>query len=362
MVAYRQALRLRPDDARIHSNLLVCLNYNPNFSNAEIFAEHLEWGRRHAQSPATERKAHENIPDPGRKLRIGYVSPSFGVGAVKYFLQPLLVNHSPMEFETYAYATLKLPPETTRRTQEATTHWREADALDSLALAELIRSDSVDILVDLSGHTPGHSLLTFAQKPAPIQVSWLDYFNTSGLSEMDYLISDAVHTPPETSRQFTESLALLQHCRLCYSPPEYAPEVTPSPYAQNGYATFGCFNRLSKVTPDVVALWCKLLHSMPQARLVLKSHSLSDPASWPEYHGWFTRHGIDPQRVELRPGSPHPQMLAEYGDIDIALDPFPYNGGLTTCEALWMGVPVIAMAGGRMIARQSASLLTAAGL
>ncbi len=360
--ALRNAVRLRPDDAQIHSNLLVCLNYHPACSNAEIFLEHLEWARRHASHPVAESRHHDNFSDPGRRLRVAYVSPSFGRGAVQYFLGPLLKQHCQTELEVFAYSTSSLPLDAYRGRDVSSVHWREVEGLDAAALGQQIRADAIDILVDLSGHTPGHRLLTFARRPAPVQISWLDYFNTTGLGEMDYLISDLVHTPPDGSQQFSEQLAFMPDCRLCYEPPIYAPEVAIAPISKNGYITFGCFNRLSKLTSQCIELWCQLLHAIPDAKLVLKSHSLNDPTSWGEYHGRFARHGIDPQRIELRAASNHQQMLGEYGDIDIALDPFPYNGGLTTCEALWMGVPVIALIGDRMIARQSAALLSAAGL
>jgi protein O-GlcNAc transferase len=360
--AYRQALLIRPDYYQVHSNLLVCLNYNSTYSNQEIFAEHLAWNFRHALHLADEIQPHQNIPDHNRRLRVGYVSPSFGRGAVRYFLQALLDQHHKEVVETYAYTTLSLSPELFQETSAFVTVLRDVSAFGDAEFAEQVRADGIDILVDLSGHTPGHRLMTFAQKPAPVQVSWLDYFNTTGLDSMDYLISDEMHTPPQTTQRFTEQLALLPHCRLCYTPPVYVPEVVESPFIKNGYIVFGCFNRLSKLTQQGIALWCKILHVIPGSKLVLKSHSLNDPASWPEYHALFAIYDIAPQRVELRGASLHQEMLKEYGDIDIALDPFPYNGGLTTCEALWMGVPVITLAGDRMISRQSASLLAAAGL
>lgn len=363
--AFQQALKLDPSDARIHSNLLVCLNYDPNITNDATYDEHVKWAQNHALPVAHDGATPANDANPERRLKVGFVSPGMDAGAVQYFLAPLLANISTEAFELFAYLT-QAPRQSLnlqfKQLRSRFTKWCDVSHMTPLEAAEQIRADSIDILVDLSGHTPGHGLLTFALKPAPVQVTWLDYFNTTGLSAMDYLVSDATHTPEIFGQKFTEQLVRLPHSRLCYAPPAYAPAVAAAPSQRNRHITFGCFNRLSKLTPQAIALWSKLLQAIPDARLILKSNSLNDPSSWPECHGWFQQHGIDPARIELRPASPHPQMLAEYGDIDIALDPFPYNGGLTTCEALWMGVPVIALLGDRMIARQSAALLTAAGL
>jgi predicted O-linked N-acetylglucosamine transferase (SPINDLY family) len=193
-------------------------------------------------------------------------------------------------------------------------------------------------------------------------VTWLDYFDTTGLAAVDYLIGDCVSTPQGGRQRFTERVLRLNPCRFCYSPPPYAPPVSDVPGKAKGVVTFGSFNRLSKLTPAVVGVWAEVLGQVPGSRLLLKSRALSDPRTRDRIAAMFGSAGIEADRLDLRGDSAHAQMLAEYGDVDIALDPFPFNGGLTTCEALWMGVPVLALRGGSMISRQSASLLSAGGL
>jgi protein O-GlcNAc transferase len=205
-------------------------------------------------------------------------------------------------------------------------------------------------------------LLSIARKPAPLIVTWLDYFDTTGLDAVDYLIGDPISTPPDGTQLFTERVVNLTPCRFCYEPPAIAPDVAPPPVLRNGYLTFGCFNRLSKLAGPVIALWANLLQALPSARLLLKNAAFIDPGTRAHFVELFKQHGVAPERLELRQHSPHAQMFAEYADVDIALDPFPYNGGVTTCEALWMGVPVLALLGNAMISRQSASLLNAVGL
>jgi predicted O-linked N-acetylglucosamine transferase (SPINDLY family) len=201
-----------------------------------------------------------------------------------------------------------------------------------------------------------------ARKPAPVIATWLDYFDTTGLESVDQLIGDPVSTPPAATQRFTERVVRIAPCRLCYAPPAYAPEVATAPFAHNGFITFGSFNRLSKIVAPVVELWAATLRAIPDSRLLLKNAAFADPRTREALGAHFQRLGIARERLELRAHSPHAQMLDEYADVDIALDPFPYNGGLTTCEALWMGVPVLAVLGDSMISRQSAALLHAAGL
>ena len=231
---------------------------------------------------------------------------------------------------------------------------------DDAALAARISADGIDILIDLAGHAPGNRLRAIARKPAPIVVTWLDYFDTTGLDCVDFLIADSVSVPATTSQRFTETVLRVEPSRLCYAPPAYAPVPTTPPVLRNGFITFGSFNRLAKLAEPVVDLWARLLHAASGSRLLLKSAAFNHPTTSTMFAKRFTQRGIGESRLELRGSSPHAEMLAAYGDIDIALDPFPYNGGLTTCEALWMGVPVVALDGDSMISRQSAALLRAA--
>ena len=213
-----------------------------------------------------------------------------------------------------------------------------------------------------SGHTAGNRLLLFTRRPAPVQASWLGYPGTTGLSSIDYLVMDAISAPPDAERWCVEALARLPYGRFSYMPPSYAPAVVEPASRRGGPLTFGSFNNVAKLGPEVVQLWAKVLAASPGSRLVLKWKSLGDAATRERVAGAFAAAGLAPERLELRGRSPHAQMLAEYGDIDIALDPFPFSGGLTSCEALWMGVPVVTLPGDRPASRQTLGFLHGLGL
>ncbi len=357
----RQALRLNPTLHRTHSDLLFALNYRSAYDASAIFSEHARWGELHGLPSLP---SHANTPDPGRRLRIGYVSPDLREHSVAYFFEPLLGAHSTSEFETFCYAEVAQPDATTRRIQSLSQHWMFTCDLSDAALAERIRADRIDILVDLAGHSANNRLLTFFAKPAPVQITWLGYPNTTGLKAMDYRFTDAWSDPPgDCDRCHTEQLIRLPNGFLCYLPPSIAPEVSPPPAQINGHITFGSYNNLPKTGPEVVALWARILHAVPGARLILKNYSLEDPATRERYHQLFGAHGISAERLVLR--GRHDSVaehLGSYSEIDIALDTFPYNGTTTTCEALWMGVPVVALAGDRHAARVGVSLLNNLGL
>ena len=360
--AYRKAHELAPHNPVLHSNLLLHLHYDPTLTPAELLEAHREWDRRHAAPLAAGIGPHAGARDPQRPLRIGFVSPDFRLHPVGFFLAPVLACKLREGFEFVCYSDVTAPDAMTERLSWGADLWRSTWNLDDAALAQLIREDAIDILVDLAGHTRGNRLPVFACKPAPVQVSWAGYPDTTGVAAMDYVISDRWQTPEVLDGNFTEKVVRLPDGYICYTPPEYAPVVTQLPARANGYVTFGCFNRLAKVNADVVRLWARLLGECPDSRLVLRAHAFSDAAVSRRYRKMFQREGIAPARLDLAGGCPHPELLAAYGAIDIALDPFPYSGGLTTCEALWMGVPVITMPGERMASRHSASHLSHAGL
>lgn len=357
----RSANRLVPRDANIHTNLLYTMNFLPEVTQEELYRESLRWGKRHANGKLSLRP-HLNSPTPDRKLRIGYVSGDFKLHPVSYHLKPVIEHHDRHGYEIYLYSTFNKHDEMTELLRKHAEHFRVVASLSDEQLEEMIRVDGIDILVDLSGHTAFNKLGLFALKPAPLQVSWLGYFNTTGLKAIDYLLSDAITIPAGDERWIAEKVLRLPDGRFCYDPPEYMPEVTGGPAQNNGFITFGSFNKLAKMTRETVALWSAVLNSVPESRLVLKTDALSEKSVADKAVSLFVMHGIEPERVELRGDSPHPQMLAQYGDIDIALDTFPFNGGATTCEALWMGVPVITLSGHTPISRQSASLLSSCGL
>ena len=360
--AFRNALALKPDFVVAHHNLVMSLQYDPAVTPAALLEAHREFDRRFAQPLIAGVAPHANLPDPDRRLRIGYVSSDFARHPVGHFLAPVLPNHDRGQIEIFAYSDRAVEDDMTRELRAACDHWRPIFGIGDEALAARVREDRIDILVDLSGHTADNRLLAFARKPAPVQATWAGYVGTTGLSAIDYLITDARETPPGSEGGYVEKLALLPDCYVCFVPPSYAPEVGPLPARARGYPTFGCFNNLAKINRSVIALWGELLRRIPEARLVLKTHQLSDPAMRRRYAELFSSAGIEAPRLSLLGKSQHRQLLAEYNNIDVALDPFPYSGGLTTLESLWMGVPVVTLGGDRFAARHSVSHLTAAGL
>jgi predicted O-linked N-acetylglucosamine transferase (SPINDLY family) len=360
---YRRALEINPDYALAYSNLLFCLHYAPGLAVEELFAEHRRWNARFAAPLAGEISPHANIPDPDRPIRVGFVSSNFRRHPVGYMTTPALEARDGAAWELTIYSGTERSDDLTARIRAAAGVWREIGGMTDEAVANLVRDDGIDILVDLAGHADGNRLLVFARKPAPVQVKWVGgQFNTTGMDAMDYFLSDAIETPEGAEKWFTEEVVRLPDGYVCYATPEYAPEVGPLPALTKGYVTFGCFNNLAKVNDGVIALWARLLHRLPGARLILKTRTLGDPEVRDRYTAMFEGHGIERARVDLLPASPHAELMAKYNEIDIALDPFPYSGGLTTCEAMWMGVPVVALAGETFAGRHAASHLHNAGL
>ncbi|MFZ2542293.1 MAG: tetratricopeptide repeat protein [Gallionella sp.] len=357
IASFDQALKLDPAFADAHSNILFCMNYSEGYDAQRIFARHIEWAERHAAHYIVA-TPHSNDRDPLRTLRIGYVSADFREHPVGFFLEGVLQYHSKENCEIYCYFNSTQDDAVTERLRGQVAHWRQISALNDDAVAAMIRADGIDILVDLSGHTAGNRLLVFARKPAPLQLTWLGYCNTTGLSNMDYLLADAVVIPPDTSQRFSEQVLRLPGSYLCYQAPSYAPAVEPPPSVVNGFVTFGCFNNLSKVTEPILELWTEILRCVPDARLILKAKQLSDPVVQQRFRDWFSAHGIAVERVNLDGlYLDHAGLLNYYSKLDIALDTHPYSGVTTTCEALWMGVPVVTLAGEKFISRNSAALV-----
>lgn len=352
-----------PDAVLAHSNLLFCLNYRADVSADYVFERHREWGMRHAEGLARG-AGHANVRDPHRRLRIGYVSPDFRTHSVARFFEPLLARHDRAAFEITGYAEIKQGDAVTDRIRAGMDRWRPTLGLSDDELAARIREDAIDILVDLAGHTSGNRLLTFARKPAPVQVSWLGYANTTGVAAIDYRFSDAECEPPgDADKRSCERIWRLPHGFHCFGAPTDAPAVVPPPMVAAGAVTFGSFNNFLKLAPETIRLWARLLNAVPGARLLLKSNFVFDAAAHRRHLERFAAAGIDPARITMLPYIADDRgHLAAYGRIDIALDPFPYNGTTTTCEALWMGVPVVTLRGDRHAARVGASLLTHVGL
>jgi len=334
----RQALKHKPDYIKAFSNLLYLLSYNVLCSPTEILEEHQNWDCIHGEKYKTHAFSHTKSKNPNKRLRIGYVSPDFRKHALSFFFEPILKNHDRSRVEVYCYSTIEMSDK---------------------EVAQKIYDDEIDILIDLAGHTAKNRLTIFTYKPAPIQATYLGYCNTSGLKSMDYWITDTVLHPESTVELAVEEIIRLQRCWICYQPPADAPEIIPETHAIN-IITFGSFNNLSKLSHEVVRCWSLLLKEVSNSRLVLKTRQLADPFIQERIITQFAQHGINSDQLILLPDTP--LYMADYNKIDIALDTFPRSGGVTTADALWMGVPVITLAGQRYIERQGASILNAINL
>ena len=364
--AYRRALEIQPDMLEAWHNRLLALNYQAHVSREEIFEAHRDFGHRLGARVIRLPSLTDQDRDPARRLRVGLVSGDFRRHSVAFFLLPVLERLDRRAFEVFGYMTSHQRDDLTRSFQGFVDGWRECAGLGARALANQIRADRVDLLFDLSGHTEGNALPAFAVRPAPVQITWIGYPNTTGLSAMDYRLVDAVTDPLGDAEGFhSERLIRLPRGFLCYRPLEaaYGVAVGPAPCLENGWITFGSFNNLAKITPQTLDLWSAVLQAVPKARLRLKSHRVAEVQVWERLVADLEHRGISPERLETLPRADSQEAhLAQYQDIDIALDSYPYHGTTTTCEALFMGVPVVTLAGDRHAARVSASLLTQAGL
>jgi len=351
---YQKALELAPDRPSIHSNYLYALNNLGSVSDENLFQAHKQWDAQFTGITSVP----EPLPHSGqRKLRVGYVSPDFRRHSVSYFLEPLLANHDHQHFEVTCYSNSLIEDEVTARLQTHADHWHRVFGMPDADVFDLIRQNEIDILVDLSGHTMGNRLTVFARKPAPIQITYLGYPATTGLAAMDYRLTDGWADPVgQADALHSETLLRLDGGFLCYQPPTDAPDVNPLPYEKNGYITFGSCNNLAKLTPEVVAVWAQVLQAVPGSRLLLKGKALGDETVRTRYRKLFQGAGVDAGRLDLRSWITGSSPLAVYHHMDIALDPFPYNGTTTICETAWMGVPTLALAGDRHASRVALSL------
>jgi predicted O-linked N-acetylglucosamine transferase (SPINDLY family) len=357
---YHRALEIKPDYAEAHSNMLCSMQYSPGYTQAEIFAKHLAYAQCFELPLIKNGHAHADSLDPCKRLKIGYVSPDFRQHSVAYFIESVLAHHDRNNYEIYCYCNNSVYDQVTLRLKSLVEHWCDIKIMDDEEAAQQIKIDNIDILVDLAGHTAANRLLIFARKPAPLQVSWLGYPHTTGLSSVDYKISDSYADPVGMSEgYYSEKLYRLKATSTCYHPPHSSPEVGCLPAYRQGTITLGSFNNLTKVTPEVCELWAKLLLNIPGSRLMLKAKTLADLAIRHKLIEQFANYSIGQERLILAShDATHFEHMNRYNQIDIGLDPFPYNGTTTTFEATWMGVPVVSLNGNSYASRMGVSILT----
>jgi len=358
---YRRALALEPSQSGTHSSLLMAMLYDAECGNRELFAEYQRWAAQHAAPLHRQIRPHANVSDRERRLRIGYVSGDFADHPLTYNIEDMFERRDRGAFEVFCYAQVPNPDAVTARFQRLADHWRSTVGMTDAAVDAMIRADGIDILVNLAGHTANSRLLALAARPAPVQVSY--GIGTSGMTAVDYWLTDSAFHPDGSSEGHTEELWRLP-VLVIHRPPPDAPAVTASPAREHGYVTFGSFNNPSKLTDRVIALWAAVMKDVPDSRLTMKFFSwFKSPLARRRLIQAFAGHGIAAERLNfLWEGRGRRDHLEQVAGIDVALDAFPFNGWTTTFEALWMGVPVVTLAGDRFLARIGASFLTAAGL
>lgn len=361
LASYQKALELKPDYADAHSNLLYTLIFCPGYDAAAIYEEHRRWNDRHAAPLTQQIRPHANDRTAGRRLRVGYVSPNFRDQAEAFFTVPLLAAHDHQHFEIFCYSAVASPDAITPRLRGCADVWRDIAGMTDEQAAELIRSDAIDVLVDLTMHMgPRNHLLVFARKPAPVQICWLAYQGTTGLATMDYRLTDRHVDPIGLDDDFySEKSIRLADAFWCYDPLATGPDVGPLPALSRKQITFGSFNNFCKVNAKVLELWARVLRAVDGSRLLLLA------AEGPHRQrslDLLEKAGVGPERVVFAGKQPRPRYLELYHQIDIGLDTFPYNGQTTTLDAFWLGVPVITIVGRTAVARSGASLLRNVGL
>jgi predicted O-linked N-acetylglucosamine transferase (SPINDLY family) len=356
---YRRAIELRPELSALHSNLLLTLHYHPGYSAADLEREHRAWAKRHVAPLEAARRPHPNDRDPDRRLRVGYVSPDFREHPVARFVLPLFREHDRRQVEVIAYSDVTKPDAVTALVRNQADRWRDVAMLDDEKLAEVVREDGIDILVDLAAHSGHNRLLMFARKPAPVEVTYLAYCSTTGVDAIDYRLTDRFLDPPGEASHYTETSIHLPHCYWCYSAPPLSNSARPATERRTGPPTFGCLNNFAKVTAVTLDLWTRLLERVPEARLLVYART---EAHRDRVRRALRAAGIEESRAAFVGLQPLAEYLETYGLIDVALDPHPYGGGTTTCDALWMGVPVVSLAGRTAVSRAGSTLLSNVGL
>ncbi|MHB1528911.1 MAG: tetratricopeptide repeat protein [Acidiferrobacteraceae bacterium] len=362
IACYKAALALQPSYVSAHNNLLFSLNYLPDADPQFIYAAHLEFGHQHDKDASTVvARRQSKDTSHARRLRIGYVSADFRAHALAYFIEPVLTHHNRRAFEVFCYYNGPTMDKVSHRLESQTDHWVPIAGLSDTEVVRRIRDDGIDLLVDLAGHTGGNRLLVFADRAAPVQVTWLGYLNTTGLQAVDYRITDAHVCPPGGAELLhTEALVRLPHSQWCYEPPENCPAVNAPPCATAGYVTFGSFHNGIKINERVIDLWAEILTAVTDARLLVAG-TITERRRGEIVRDFATR-GVTSQRITFSGQQSFDDYLLLHHRVDLNLDTFPYTGGTTTCHSLWMGVPVITVTGQTLTSRSGASLLSTVGL
>ena len=363
IAAYRKVLELNPDSLSAYSDVLFCLHYSDRYMPGNLLKEALGYGRRFGQPAEGERNGDAAsfrktscVPVSLRRLRVGYLSPDFRRHTIRHIIEPILESHDRQQVEVFCYASVHQPDDVTSKLANLSEHWTDVTRLSDDEAAEHIASDAIDVLVDLAGHMGDTRLAVLARRPARVQLQ-LGYPGTTGLSAVDYRFADAHSMPSEAIGFYSEKTLYLPDCAWLYKPADDAPNVGPLPADRNGFVTFGCLNKLVKVSGRTLNIWATVLGAVPNSRLLLLSPQKND-----RLLDSLARRGIDLKRVELAPRRSRSAYLELFNQIDIALDPMPYNGETTTCDGLWMGVPLVTLAETAFVSRRGASHLTNLGL
>ncbi|CCE11238.1 Tetratricopeptide TPR_2 repeat protein [Bradyrhizobium sp. STM 3843] len=364
VAAYRRAGELDPANAAVAGTLLFALQHKPGVTRDELLREHKRWAALYRPSAPNDRLAFSNIPDPSRRPRLGLVSADLHRHAVSFLILRAVEQLAALGYEIVCYKTdsKRQDDDFSERYKAVSVAWRDVSSSNDAELARQIAEDGVDILFDLAGHTAGNRLSLFAGRAAPIQLGWAGYVGTVGLDTYDGLIADLVEVPPEHDASYVERPIRLPDCYVCYQPPTSAPDVAPLPSETAGRFTFGCFNRPAKLNAEVGKAWARILAEVPEARILMVYGGLGETSTREAVYAVLERGGLSRERVELIGESEQAKLLEAYGQVDLALDPFPYSAGVTTLEAMWMGVPTVTLVGDTFAGRHSAAHLTAAGL
>ena len=357
----QRVLALRPDDAVAESNYLLALDYLQQYKPEIIYTEHLKYGSRYKHLMRPRNSSCWKNKSLDRRLRIGYVSPDLRSHPMASFIEPVIANHDRNRVAVICYFNHYLRDGVTERLSQLADEWHDIVHMSDGDVACRILKDKVDILVDLAGHTAMNRLLVFARKPAPVQVTWLGYMNTTGLLTMDYRITDENASPAgDFDSRHTESLARMPDSQWCYQQPEESPDVNKLPAIITGHITFASFHNLAKVTPDVIELWSDVINAVHESRLLIVARGADQRREY--LYSEFTKNKVKMERIVLREAVSFHDYLMLHQQVDVNLDTHPYCGGTTTCHSLWMGVPVITLAGSTATSRGGASILRAVGL